>query len=94
MYECPVPSDKCAGSNHHVEPGNRTMKIHPTLSDVRKCVAHYLQSLGYKKGQNNQFSKDDDSPILVMHRKPGMRMRKGKEGRFQPISFRSTWKLW
>lgn len=94
MYECPVPDSMCSGSRKNVEPGARSARVHITVSDVRKCLAHYLISQGYKRGQNGQFDKDDGSPILVISRKPGMRLRKGKEGRFQAVNFRKTWKAW
>ena len=101
MYECPVPKEICSGRQMQIEPGCRTGKVHIHQDEVKKCLAKYLGTLGYKSLGNRSFALGD-GPILVLSKKSGMRLRKGKgkgkgsqdATRMQAVNLRKAIKVW
>lgn len=77
MYKCPVPKDKCSGTLKQVEPGNKTEKVHASQAEIKRCVRHYLTSMGYTPCQNGEYHKGD-GPVLMVPKKCGAYLRKGK----------------
>jgi hypothetical protein len=77
IFACPVPSHQCSGTIKQIEPGSKTGKVHHSRDETKKCVSCYYVSLGYTAMPNREFHKDG-CPVIVMHKNPGGRLRKGK----------------
>ncbi len=102
-FECVVPKEFCCGAVKQVEPNSRLVKVHQSQHEVKKCLTHYLtEHEGYENMGNRQFKKEG-KPILIISKKSGMRLRKGKGGskgssqsntRFQAVNFRRCIKAW
>jgi hypothetical protein len=92
VYECPVPRDQCHGALKQVEPGFRMVKIHGSTVQVKKCIRKYLTDQGYRPGRNGEFYKEGE-PVLMVSKKPGGRLRYGKEKtRYIHVKQRSAFK--
>lgn len=89
MVYCNTPPEKCSGKIIKVNHAqvNKILKAHSRPQEAFICYSSYLQNQGYRKVGTREFlPAGGEGPILVISRpgKYGLRLRKGKEGRWEP----------
>lgn len=94
-YECSVPKGDCSGGEKQVEPRARLARVHDSPEEVKACIRAYLLQQGYTAGRNREFTPPDGGPVLVISKRPGMALRRGKEGtRWMAQKLNSPIKAW
>jgi hypothetical protein len=78
---CPVPMASCSGAV--LDAGNcaKRVKYHQTHDEVLNCEGRHLVAQGYTRLSRKEYRPPNGGEILLLSRKPGARVRKGKQGR-------------
>lgn len=80
VFLCPVPNAHCKGNKTQVEPLRRETGVHGSMQEMHKCIQNYLTKiLKYKQISRREYITDA-GPVLVISKKPGIPLRRGKEG--------------
>ena len=81
-FACPTPGVECNGSAVKAEHGTpgAMVNIHKTPGEVLACEARFLVSHGYKRLGSRAFESPNGGPVLILSKKPGIRVQAGKEG--------------
>lgn len=77
-FLCGLSEINCSGSFVNLPFGSR--KCHSSPKEALKCYGRYLISQGYTQLSSRTFTKNDESPVLVLPResKFGTMLRGGK----------------
>ena len=82
-FTCGVPRNECNGAEVQLTNSLKStgIKVHGTSEQAFNCHVRYLLKQGYKRLGTREFTKDDDSPILILNKKShfGGVFRQGKK---------------